>query len=82
MTAFTAAGELSSYNRDHVACKTKKIHYLVVLGRNSVPATAIQHKRKELQLYRSICRVKEADTKSTHGSLFIKSSTDRTSWIK
>ena len=80
-TAFTAAGELNSYNRDHVACKTKKIYYLV-LGRKSVPATAIQHKRKELQLYRTICRVKEADTKSTHGSLFIKSRTDRTSlWL-
>ena len=32
MTAFTAAGALSSYNRDHVACKTKKVYYLV-LGR-------------------------------------------------
>ena len=59
----------------------KPERFTIWSGQKSVPATAVQHERKELQLYRSICRVKEADTKSTHGPLFIKSRTDRTSLI-
>lgn len=69
-TAFTAAGELSSYNRDHVACKTKKILHLV-LGRNSVQLLLYNTKGKNYNYTEAYAEWRKPDHKSTHGSLFI-----------
>ena len=68
MAAFTPTGELSGCNRDPMACKPENIYYLALYRKKFANLRYIAKKERTTIIYK-LCRVIEADTKSTRSMI-------------